>query len=46
VGIGYPRLPAVFKNIRKYFLSGYLAGKRAGKRAGSRRIFFGGSGCG
>jgi len=36
VGIGYPRVPAGFKNIRGYFLCGYPAGKRAG----NGQIFF------
>jgi len=38
MGIGYPRVPASFKNIHGYFLNGYPAGKRAG----NGRIFFAG----
>jgi len=36
VGIGYLRVPAGFKNIRGYFLSGYPTGKWTG----SGQIFF------
>jgi len=36
MGIGYLRVPADFKNIRRYFLSGYLASKLTG----SERIYF------